>query len=95
MGLRTRSAAKAETVLATAAGVAHGIYVVLFAGRIVTGTMMRWLAAACAAIALVGVATSFVGGLLLRYGGRTPARRVGVWCIAFSTALAAFLLLFA
>lgn len=95
MGLLTRSAGKAETALATAAGIAHGIYVVLFAGRIVTGGMMRWLAAVCAVVAVAGLGASFLGGLLLRYAGRTPARRVGVWCIALSTALAAFLLLFA
>lgn len=95
MGLLTRSAGKAEAALATAAGIAHGVYIVLFAGRVITGGMMRWLAVMCALVAAVGLAASFVGGLLLRYAGRTPARKVGVWCVALSTALAALLLLFA
>ena len=50
---------------------------------------------AIGSIALLGVVLSFVGGLLAKYGRRTPAAKVGYGAIALSTGLAAVLLVFA
>ncbi len=84
---------KAAKALATAGGIAHVAFFSLFAFRVVTSSPLgKATNFVFAALALVGLATEFVGYSLIRYGGRTPARKWGYYAIALSTALAAVLL---
>jgi hypothetical protein len=79
--------------LALADGVAHVAFFGLFGWRMLTHPGFgRLIAGALASLALLGLALSFLGGLLVKHGGRTPAGRVGQWAVAGSTALAALLL---
>jgi hypothetical protein len=87
---------RAARALATADTVAHAAFLVLFGWRSLTSFgPLRFVAGGFALLALLGIALAFVGGLLAKYGRRTPAARVGYWSIAGSTGLAAVLLAFA
>jgi hypothetical protein len=87
---------RAAGALATAGVAAHLAFVVLFGWRSLTSFgPFRFVAGVFVALALLGVALSFVGGLLVRHGRRTPAAKVGYGAVALSTALAAGLLVVA
>jgi hypothetical protein len=82
--------------MATAATVAHLAFFTLFAWRsAVRFGPTKPVAFVMAGVALLGLVLSFVGGLLAKYGRRTPAAKVGHMAIAGSTALAALLLVVA
>lgn len=84
---------KAAKALATAGGIAHVAFFSLFAFRVVTASPMGKVAnIVFATLAIIGLGTEFVGYSLIRYGGRTAARKYGYYAIALSTALAAVLL---
>ncbi len=90
---RSGAIEKAAKALATAGGIAHVAFFSLFAFRVVTSSPLGKAAnIVFAVLALVGLATEFVGYSLIRYGGRTPARKYGYYAIAVSTGLAAVLL---
>lgn len=78
--------------LATAGGVAHGAFFMLFALRVIgrdgLGTV-GWLI--LAALAGLGLALNFVGYFLVKRGDRIP-RRWGYLAISVSTGLAGILL---
>jgi hypothetical protein len=87
---------RAAGALAVADTVAHAAFLALFGWRSLTSFgPLRFVAGVFAVLALVGLVLSFVGGLLTKYGRRTPAAKVGYWAIAGSTGLAGALLLFA
>jgi hypothetical protein len=87
---------RAARALVGADTVAHAAFLILFGWRSLTSFgPLRFVAGGFAFLALVGLALAFVGGLLTKYGRRTPAAKVGYWSIAGSTGLAAVLLLFA
>ncbi len=84
---------KAAKALATAGGIAHVAFFSLFAFRVVTSSPLGKAAnVVFAVLALLGLATEFVGYSLIRYGGKTAARKWGYYAIALSTGLAAVLL---
>ena len=84
---------KAAKALATAGGVAHVAFFTLFAFRVFTsGPIGKVMNIVFAVVALVGLGAEFVGWSLLKFGGKTRARKLGMWAIALSTALAAVLL---
>jgi hypothetical protein len=84
---------KAAKALATAGGIAHVAFFSLFAFRVVTsGVMGKAANVLFAVLALIGLGAEFVGYSLIRYGGKTKARKLGFYAIALSTALAAVLL---
>jgi len=84
------------TLLGTADAVAHVAFFWIFAWKIVSsGALGRAAAIVWTVLALVGLASAIAGRLILKYGGRTPARRFGVWAIGASTALAGVLLVVA
>jgi hypothetical protein len=99
MGFLTRRSSgldKAAQALAAAGGVAHVAFFSIFAWRVITSGMAgRFVYIACAFVALVGLACEVVGWSLVKHGGRTPAKTLGLWSIAASTALAAVLLVVA
>lgn len=87
---------RAAGALAAADTVAHAAFLALFAWRSLTSFgPLRFVAGVLALLALLGMVLAFVGGLLTKYGRRTPAAKVGHWAIAGSTGLAGALLLFA
>jgi len=87
---------RAARALATGDAVAHGAFLVLFGWRFVaTFGPLRFVSGGLALLALLGMVLAFVGGLLAKYGRRTPAAKVGHWAVAGSTGLAAVLLFFA
>ena len=89
----SRAIEKAAKALATAGGIAHVAFFSLFAFRVVTSSPLGKMAnIVFAVLALLGLAAEFVGYSLIRYGGKTPARKWGYYAIALSTALAAVLL---
>ncbi len=84
---------KAAKALATAGGVAHVAFFSLFAFRVFTSSPFGKVANIVLAIlALVGLTSEFVGYSLVKYGGKTRARKFGYYAIALSTGLAALLL---
>jgi hypothetical protein len=85
---------KISASLALVDGLAHVAFFGIFGWRTLTSPGFgRLIAGALASLALLGLALSFLGGLLVKHGGRTPAGRVGRWAVAGSTALATVLLL--
>ena len=95
-GRPTSTVDKAAKALATAGGIAHIAFFSLFAYRVVSsGGFGRYAHLLFAFLALVGLGSEFVGWSLMKYGGKTKVRKLGLWAIAFSTALAAGLLVVA
>lgn len=92
MYARSTGLEKAAQALATAGGVAHAAFFMLFIYR-VFGT--SWLYLLLAALALFGMGANFVGFMLIKHGGKAAARKYGMWCIAASTFDAAALLVLA
>jgi hypothetical protein len=87
---------RASNALATGATAAHLAFLALFGWRsLASFGPFRFVAWAFMALALLGAVLGFVGGLLTKYGRRTPAAKVGYGAIALSTGLAAMLLVFA
>jgi len=82
-------------VLATADGVAHAALFALFAWRTVTGSGFRIIQSMFALAAALGFAAGVAGSMLIRYGGRTKLRTLGLYCVAASTTLAGALLVMA
>jgi hypothetical protein len=85
----------AARLLGSASSAAHLAFVSLFVWRTITGKGLRAVSLLLAFVALLGFIMSFVGGALLKHGGRTKARAIGVWLVAASAALASTLLVFA
>ncbi len=87
---------RAASALATGSTVAHLAFLALFGWRSIASfgpfKLVAWI---FMGLALLGAALGFAGGLLAKYGRRTPAAKVGYGAIALSTALAAALLVFA
>jgi hypothetical protein len=93
---KTGGLERAARALAAGDTIAHAAFLALFGWRSLTSFgPRRFVAGFLALVALVGMILAFVGGLLTKYGRRTPAAKVGNWAIAGSSGLAAVLLLFA
>lgn len=91
---KQRGLKRAAKALATADGIAHFAFFWMFAWRVFTaGPIGKPLAVVFAILSGIGFAGGIIGWMLVKHGGRTPAGKVGLWAIAFSTGLAAFLLL--
>ncbi len=87
---------KAAKALATAGGIAHIAFFSLFAFRVVSGGGVgRFAHVLFATLALIGLGSEFLGWSLIKFGGKTKIRRLGLWAIALSTGLAAVLLVVA
>ena len=86
---------RAAQALAAADGVAHMALFSLFLWRAATGSGFRIVQAAFALVALLGLGSGFFGWSLVRHGGKTKARTLGLYSIAASTALASLLLMMA
>ena len=90
-GLKTVAGA-----LAAADVVAHLAFLAIFGWRsLASFGPMKLVAGFLAVLALVGLVLAFVGRMLVKHGGRTPAAKVGHWAVAGSTGLAALLLVLA
>jgi hypothetical protein len=90
-GLKTVAGA-----LATADVVAHLAFLAIFGWRsLASFGPMKLVAGVFALLALVGLVLAFVGKLLVKHGGRTPAGKVGIWAVGGSTGLAGLLLVLA
>lgn len=85
----------AARALGSASSVAHVAFLSLFVWRFIVGRGFRVVSAVWAVLAVAGVAMSFVGGSLIKHGGRTKARTIGVWLVGASAALASLLLVMA
>jgi hypothetical protein len=85
---------RAARALGAAMAVAHVAFLSMFGWRLVAGAnpFGKVLSVVCVILALIGLAAQFLGWSLLKFGGRTPARRLGLWSIALSTTLAGVLL---
>ncbi len=82
--------------LASAGFVAHFAFFSLFAWRTVfCFGLGRYAHMAFATVAAVGLASSFLGGILVKYGARTKAARLGIALVALESALASCLLVVA
>ncbi len=80
-------------VLGTADAVAHVAFFWIFVWRLFSsGAFGRVMAIVWTVLAVLGLTSAVVGRLIIKYAGRTPARRFGVWAIGASTALAGLLL---
>jgi len=86
---------RAAQALAAADGVAHLAFFSVFGFRTVVGSGWRIMQSGFALVALAGIACSVVGWTLVKHGGKSPARRWGLWAIAASTTLAGVLLVVA
>lgn len=83
-------------LLGTADAVAHVAFFWIFVWRLFSsGPLGRVTAIVWTVLAVTGLASAIAGRLIIKYGGRTPARRFGVWAIGASTALAGLLLVVA
>ena len=72
---------------------AHVAFFLLYGWRVITRFGPgKAFAVVLAGMAALGLVLAFVGALLVKHGGRTPAAKVGHWAIAGSTGLAAVLL---
>ncbi len=92
----TRTLDTVAIALASAGFVAHFAFLTLFAWRtFVRFGLGRYAHMTFAVVALVGLAASFLGGTLVKYGGRTKAARLGLGLVALATALASCLLIVA
>lgn len=85
----------AARVLGSASSAAHVAFFSLFVWRAIVGNGFRLVSLAMAVVAAAGFAMSFAGGALIKHGGRTKARSIGVWLVGGSAALASALLVFA
>jgi hypothetical protein len=85
---------KAARALGAAMAVAHLAFLSMFGWRLVAGAnpFGKVVSVVCVVLAILGLAAQFVGWSLLKFGGRTPARRLGLMAIALSTTLAGVLL---
>lgn len=84
---------RAVAALAAAGGVAHLVFLSLFGWRTLAGGgVFRFVNIVFATLAAIGFGLNFVGYAIIKYGGRTKARKLGIWAIALSTALAGVLL---
>lgn len=86
---------RAAQALATADGVAHIAFFSMFAWRVISGNGFRIIQAAFALLALFGLASGVLGWSLVRHGGRSKARTLGLYAISASTGLATILLMVA
>jgi hypothetical protein len=94
--MASRGLKSVSGALAAADVVAHLAFLAIFGWRSVASFgPMKVFAGFFAALALVGLLLAFVGRLLVKHGGRTPAAKVGHGAVAASTGLAALLLLLA
>lgn len=84
----------AARALGGASTAAHLAFLSLYAYRFIVGRGFRFVSAVCALLAAIGLTLSFVGGALLKHGGRTKARGIGVWLVGGATTLASLLLVF-
>jgi hypothetical protein len=85
---------RAIGVLVAAASISHLALLTVFVWRIFAGDGAgRVFAIFWSLLALAGLVMGIVGRALLKYGGKTPARRWGVYCVGGSTALAGLLLI--
>lgn len=83
-------------VLGAADVIAHLAFFWIFVWRMVSaGAMGRLLAIVWTVLACLGLVAAIGGRMLVKHGGGTPARRLGVWAIGASTALAGLLLVIA
>lgn len=81
-------------VLVAACSISHLALLSIFVWRVLTGDgSSRVFAILWAFLALAGLLLGLAGRMLLRYAGRTPARKWGVYCVGASTALAGLLLI--
>jgi len=85
----------AARVLATADSVAHAAFFSMFAYRTVAGSGLRFVQGICALLAGLGFAAGVVGSMLIKHGGKTKVRTIGLYAVALSTALAGVLLVMA
>ena len=84
---------KVTQALSVACGIAHLTFLTMFGWRgFADGGVMRFVNLFFALLAGVGFGLNFLGYMVLKYGGRTKAGKLGVYAIAASTALAALLL---
>jgi hypothetical protein len=96
MARRSSGLEKAARALATADGIAHVVYVGLFTWRIFSGSLVgKLLSVAFVLLAMLGLGLGIVGSMLVKHGGPTRARTLGLYAVALSTGLAGFLLLVA
>lgn len=84
----------AARALGSASTLAHSAFAALYAWRMLSGHGFRIVSLFLAILAISGGVLSFVGGSLVRHGGRTKARSIGVWMVALSAMLASTLLVF-
>ena len=87
--------ALAARALGSASSVAHVAFLSLFIWRMIVGNGFRVVSLVLALSAAVGFALSFAGNALIKHGGRTKARSLGLWLVGGSAALASILLVFA
>jgi hypothetical protein len=80
-------------VLVAACSISHLALLTIFVWRLITGDGSRLFALLWAVLAVAGLLLGLAGRMLLRYSGRTPARRWGIYCVGASTALAGLLLI--
>ena len=92
---RVDALTRAAQALAASDGVAHMAFFSIFSWRVATGSGFRIVQAAFALVALLGLGCGFFGWTLVRHGGKTKARTLGLSSIAASTALASLLLMMA
>lgn len=84
--------ALAARALGSASTVAHFAFFAVFVWRLVVGNGFRLVSLMLALVALAGLVMSFVGKALLKHGGRTRARALGLWLVGGSATLASVLL---
>lgn len=85
----------AARALGGASTVAHFAFLSIFAWRLVIGRGWRVVSLVFTILAASGLVLGFAGNALLKHGGRTKARSIGMWLVGASTTLASLLLLFA
>ncbi len=87
---------KAVGALAAAGGIAHAAFFMMFAWRTHAHEgWTAWLNVLWAGLAAVGFGSNFAGWALIKHGGRGKTKKLGVWGVALSMALAALLLVVA
>ena len=87
---------KIAGALAAADSVAHVAFLSLFGWRFFKNDDWgRYANIPLVIVAFIGLAAGTLGWILIRYGGKTKAGRLGFWGVALSTGLAAILLFLA